>query len=76
MNLLFSINQKCVSLLQTCLQSIALQGGDTVYHVYVFHSVEAGSTSTFVIETFDTTRAPGPPMLSDVKASEIWSAEL
>ncbi len=38
MNLLFSINQKCVSLLQTCLQSIALQGGDTVYHVYVFHS--------------------------------------
>lgn len=38
MNLLFSINRNCISLLQTCLKSIALHGGADDYAVYVFHS--------------------------------------
>ncbi len=37
MNVLFSINKKCMSLLQTCLWSVWKNGGDTEYHVYVLH---------------------------------------
>ena len=38
MNLLFSINKKCISLLQTCLWSIWKNGGDSEYQVFVFHT--------------------------------------
>lgn len=38
MNLLFSINKKCISLLQTSMWSIWKNGGDVEYHVYVFHT--------------------------------------
>ncbi len=38
MNLLFSINQKCMNLLQSCIKSIELHGGADLYHVYVFHT--------------------------------------
>ncbi len=37
MNLLFSIDKKCISLLQTCVWSILKNGGDSDYHMYVFH---------------------------------------
>ncbi len=38
MNLLFSINKKCISLLQTCMWSIWKNGGDREYQVFVFHT--------------------------------------
>lgn len=38
MNLLFSINKKCISLLQTSMWSIWKNGGADQYHVYVFHT--------------------------------------
>lgn len=38
MHLLFSIDKKSLSLLQTCIWSIWKNGGDSVYHVYIFHS--------------------------------------
>lgn len=38
MNILFSINKKCISLLQTCMWSIWKNGGDNEYHVFVFHT--------------------------------------
>lgn len=38
MNLLFSINKKCISLLQTCMWSIWKNGGDSQYHAYVLYT--------------------------------------
>lgn len=38
MNILFSINKRCISLLQTSIWSIWKNGGDKEYHVYVFHT--------------------------------------
>lgn len=38
MNILFSINKKCISLLQTCMWSIWKNGGDSAYQVFVFHT--------------------------------------
>lgn len=38
MNLLFSINKKCITLLQTSLWSIWKNGGDSHYNVYIFHT--------------------------------------
>lgn len=38
MNLLFSINKKCISLFQTCVWSILKNGGDKEYHMYVLHT--------------------------------------
>lgn len=37
MNLLFSINKKCISLLQTCMWSVWKNGGAKEYNVYVFY---------------------------------------
>ena len=38
MNLLFAIDKKSISLLQTCLWSIWKNGGESSYEVYVFHT--------------------------------------
>ncbi|MBR3694255.1 MAG: glycosyltransferase family 8 protein [Erysipelotrichales bacterium] len=38
MNLLFSINQKCIDLLLNCMKSISLHGGADSYDAYILHS--------------------------------------
>jgi len=38
MNLLFSINKKCISLLQSCMWSVWKNAGAEEYHIYVFHT--------------------------------------
>ena len=51
MNLLFSINKKCISLLQTCMWSIWKNGGDSTYHAYVLYTDLENNDKIYIIES-------------------------
>lgn len=51
MNLLFSINKKCISLLQTCMWSVWKNGGAEEYHIYVFHTDLGEKEMEHIMET-------------------------
>lgn len=51
MNLLFSINKKCISLLQTCMWSVWKNGGAEKYHIYVFHTDLGEKEMKYIMET-------------------------
>lgn len=52
MNLLFSINQKAVPLLLSCMRSILRSGGGAPYEAYVLHSDLDEAAQASIIETF------------------------
>ena len=51
MNLLFSINKKCISLLQSCMWSVWKNAGAEEYHIYVFHTDLGEKEMEHIMET-------------------------